>query len=191
MNRLIVRSLVTVTLLGALLCLPSIASANGTDPVVLWTLTGVTFSDTAGGSTVGSASGSFDFNGTTFSNINITSTSGNTYTTISPVFTSSLTSLWLGSTNSDLTGTALLGLLFDSNLVNTGGTVTDLLTLGNTGGGEGTCNDPTCSNPTSNFITGGAATSTVTTETPEPSTLSLLGAALAGFLVLTAIRKAV
>jgi hypothetical protein len=125
-----------------------------------------------------------------FSNISITSTSGNSYSTISPVFTSGLTSLWLGSTSSDLTGTPLLALLFDNNLVNTGGKVTDPLTLGFFGGGEGTCNNAGCTDPTSNFITGGAATSTVVT-TPEPSTLSLLGVALAGFLALTAIRKAV
>jgi len=192
MKRLISGSLITASLLVVLLSVPSIASADGTDPTVHWTLTGVTFSDTVGGPTSGSASGSFDFNATTdmFSNISITSTSGNSYSTISPVFTSGLTSLWLGSTSSDLTGTALLSLLFDNNLVNTGGTVTDPLTLGLLGGGEGTCNDAGCSNPVTNFITGGAATSTVVT-TPEPSTLSLLGVALAGFLALTAIRKAV
>src|SRR5215469_8441085 len=110
MNRLVLRSVLSAVLLLVLLSLPSIASADS----ILWTLTGVTFSDGA------TASGSFMFDGTTFSNIDITTSVGNTYMTISPVFTSSVTTLWLGSTGSNLTGTALLGLLFDNPLMNSG-----------------------------------------------------------------------
>jgi hypothetical protein len=188
MNRLVIRSVFSAVLLLALLSLPSIASADS----ILWTLTGptsaacptgcVTFSD---GTT---ASGSFMFNGTTFTSIDITTSVG-TYMTISPVFTSSITTLWLGSTASDLTGTPLLALLFNGPLENTGGTVTDSLTTGDMAGGEGSCNDSTCSDPGEDrSITGGGATSTV--GVPEPSALSLLSVALAALLAGIAIRKA-
>ena len=178
MNRLVLRSLFSALLLLALLSLPSIASADS----ILWTLTGVTFSDGA------TASGSFMFNGTTFTSIDITTSVGNTYMTISPVFMSSDTTLWLGSTG-DLTGTPLLALLFNGPLENTGGTVTDSLTTGDMAGGEGSCNDSTCSDPGEDrSITGGGATSTV--GVPEPSALSLLCVALAALLAGVAIRKA-
>jgi hypothetical protein len=87
----------------------------------------------------------------------------------------------------------VLMLLFDNDLENTGGTVTDTLTTGAlAGGGEGTCDSADCtSNTQDRFITGGAATSTVgVVTTPEPSALSLLGVALAALLAGAAIRKA-
>ena len=68
MNRLVLRSVFSAVLLLALLSVPSIASADS----ILWTLTGVTFSDGA------TASGSFIFNGTTFSSIDISTSVGNT-----------------------------------------------------------------------------------------------------------------
>ena len=180
MNRLVLRTLFSAVLLLALLSLPSIASADS----ILWTLTNVTFSDGA------TASGTFTFNGTTFTSIDITTSVGNTYMTISPVFTSSNTTLWLGSTGSDLTGSPLLGLLFDGPLVNSGGTVTDFLSLGDLAGGEGSCNDATCTDPGEDrSITGGGATSTVGVVTPEPSPLLLLSVALGALLAGVAIRK--
>jgi len=180
MNRLALRTLFSAVLVLALLSLPSIASADS----ILWTLTNVTFSDGA------TASGTFVFNGTTFTSIDITTSVGNTYMTISPVFTSSNTTLWLGSTGSDLTGSPLLGLLFDSPLVNSGGTVTDFLSLGDLAGGEGSCNDATCTDPGEDrSITGGGATSTVGVVTPEPSPLLLLSVALGALLAGVAIRK--
>ena len=179
MNRLVLRTLFSAVLVLALLSLPSIASADS----ILWTLTNVTFSDGA------TASGTFMFNGTTFTSIDITTSVGNTYMTISPVFMSSDTTLWLGSTG-DLTGTPLLALLFDGPLVNSGGTVTDNLSLGDLAGGEGTCIDSVCSDSTSDrTITGGGATSTVAVVTPEPSALSLLCVALGALLAGVAIRK--
>ena len=183
-------------MLVALFCVPSIASADGV-PVV-WTLTGVTFSN---GET---ASGSFDYNSVTniFSSIDITTTAGNTYKTLSGAFPgfSSSTGLFLGASSGDFTGPLLL-LFFDCplsssvscpQLIISGGTVTDPLTTGQEfGGGEGTCDNADCSSSTeAAWITGGAATSTgPTVGTPEPSALSLLGVGLAGLLAGALIRR--
>jgi len=203
MNRVIFRSLIAAFVLFVAFCVPSIASA---DPV-LWILTGVTFGgidQTTGlpsGVTGGTATGSFDYNSATntFTNISITTTAGSgfggaTYTTLSAGFPgfSSSTGIFLGASSGDLTGLPLLLLFFNSPLVNSGGTVTDLLTTGiDFGGGEGTCDDAGCVGSTEDrFITGGAATSTVAVVTPEPSALSLLGVALAALLAGAAIRKA-
>jgi hypothetical protein len=191
MNKLILRSLITASLLLVLLSLPSIASADS----ILWTLSGVMFSDG------GTASGSFDYNSATntFSTIMITTTGGTsfggaTYSTLSGAFpgSSSSTGFIAGAAGGDFTGTALLMLLFDNPLINTGGTVTDLLTTGDTnGGGEGTCDQADCSTQTQDrFITGGSASSTVGVATPEPSALSLLVVAFAAMLAGAAIRKA-
>ncbi len=109
MNRLIFRSLITALMLVALFCMPSIASADGVP--VPWTLTGVTFSN---GET---ASGSFDYNSVTnmFSSIDITTTAGNTYKTLSGAFpgSSGSTGLFLGASSGDFTGPLLL-LFFDN-----------------------------------------------------------------------------
>ncbi len=188
MNRLIFRSLITALMLVALFCMPSIASADGVP--VPWTLTDVTFSN---GET---ASGSFDYNSVTniFSSIDITTTAGNTYKTLSGAFPGSSGSneLFLGASSGDFTGLPLLLLFFDNPLVNSGGTVTDPLTTGQDfGGGEGTCDNADCSSSTeAAWITGGAATSTgPTAGTPEPSALSLLGLGLAGLLAGALIRR--
>ena len=207
MNKLILRSLITASLLLVLLSLPSIASADS----VLWTLTGVTFAGldpTTGlpnGTTGGTANGSFDYNAATntFSNIDITTTAGSgfggaTYSGLLSnglVFGSSSTGLLLGAPGTAPTGLMgpVLMLLFDTPLINTGGTVTDTLTTGAVdGGGEGTCDSADCSASTQNrFITGGAATSTVgVVTTPEPSALSLLAVALAALFAGAVIRKA-
>ena len=211
MNRLILRSLVAALLLLVLLSVPSIASADS----ILWTLTNVAFTPIAGTSGVaGTATGSFDFDATmgpmgTFSNIDIktfiTTPTGqtllNTYTTLSGGgFTDSPTSLFLGKASGDLSGSPLLVLFFGACsppspncgtfLANAGG-----LTVGlTTDGGEGSC-DPTstdCSSSTEvrSISAGGTVTSTSTVATPEPTALSLLGAALAALLAGVAIRKA-
>jgi hypothetical protein len=182
MNRLVIRSLFSAVLLLALLSLPSIASADS----ILWTLSGVTFSDGA------TASGSFDYNSATntFSAIDIVTSTGNTYQTLSgPLggFSSSV-GLFLGATSGDLTSTPLLVLFFDNPLFNSGGTVTDPLATGlDFGGGEGTCGDAACGSQTEDrFITGGEATSTVAVV----SALSLLCVAFAALLAGLAMRKA-
>jgi len=208
MNRLILRSLVAALLLLVLLSVPSIASADS----ILWTLTNVAFTPIAGTSGVaGTATGSFDFDATmgpmgTFSNIDIktfiTTPTGqtllNTYTTLSGGgFTDSPTSLFLGKASGDLSGSPLLVLFFGAcspncgtGLANAGGLTVDLTT----DGGEGSC-DPTstdCSSSTElrSISAGGTVTSTSTIATPEPTALSLLGAALAALLAGVAIRKA-
>jgi len=153
------------------------------------------------GTTGGTATGSFkyDFATNTFSSIDIVTTAGSgfagaTYTGLlsgGVIFGSSSTGLLLGAPGPDLTGPVLM-LIFDFDLVNSGGTVTDTLTTGATsGGGEGTCDSADCTSSTQDrFITGGAATSTVgVVTTPEPSALSLLGVALAALLAGAAIRK--
>ena len=197
MKTRIVRGLVGSLLLGVLLCVPRIASADGGDPVVLWTLSGVTFASAT--ATGGTATGSFDYNSATntFSNISIVTTAGSgfggaTYTTLSGAFPSFPVSMFLGASSGDFTGTPLLALFFDSALVNSGGTVTIPLTLGGvaSAGGEGTCDNADCSSSTEDrFITAGTVSSTVATTIPEPSTLLLLGVGIAGLLGLAAIRK--
>ena len=199
MNRLILRSLVTALLLLVFLSVPSTASADS----ILWTLTGVPFTPVAGTSGMaGTATGSFDFDGTTFSNIDIktfnTTPTGpvllNEYKTLSAgPFNDSVISLFLGASSGDLSKTPLLALFFEMpGLVNSGGTATAHLTTGaDMGGGEGSCTASDCSSSAEDrFISGGAATSTVAVPTPEPSALSLLSVALAALLAGVAIRKA-
>jgi len=199
MNKLILRSLTTASLLLVLLSLPSIASADS----VLWTLTGVTFANVTDPTmTGGTATGSFDYDfaTNTFSNIDIVTTAGSgfggaTYTSLIGGFNSgsqSSTGFILGGASGDLTLAPALLLLFENPLVNSGGTVTDPLTTGiDFGGGEGTCDNADCSSATQDrFVTGGAATSTVSVVTPEPTALSLLGVALAALLAGAAMRKA-
>ena len=68
MNRITFRSLLAVPALLVLLCVPSVASADG----ITWTLSGVTFDDG------GTASGSFVYDAVTntVSSINIVTTAG-------------------------------------------------------------------------------------------------------------------
>jgi hypothetical protein len=204
MKRLISWSLITASLLVVLLCVPSIASADGSDPVAIWTFTGVTFAgidQTTGLPAVppvtgGTISGSFGWNGTAFSNINITSTAGSGFA--GAVYTAIMAGS--GSTTGFIaeapftsgTGFNTLFLLFQNPLVNTGSPATDPLVTGFLdGGGEGTCTDAGCSDGGTEirFITGGAATTTGSVVTPEPSSLTLLGVGLS-LLAFAAIRKA-
>ena len=178
MNQLAFRGLITALLLFVLLCVPSIASADG----ITWTLGGVTFEDG------GTASGSFVYDAltNTFSNIDITTTSGSafagtTYNALSGEFGSNSTGMLLGASG-DLTNTDLLFLLFGSALTDSGGTAVLI------GVGEGTCDNTNCSLSTlDRSLTGGELVGTVTT--PEPSTLSFLTLALVTLMVVAVIRK--
>ena len=189
MNRLISRSLIAVFALFVLFCVPSIASADG---IVNWTLS-ATLQDlgSTGPGTTGMASGSFayDLGTNTFSAIDITTPAtlgfqGATYTSLISAFGSSSTGLVLGMPSGDLTGTAILLLMFDgAGLTNSGGMVSLL------GVGEGTCNDMTCSNPTElRLVTSGELVGTPL-ATPEPPTFSLMGMGLVALLAGVAIRK--
>src|SRR5215469_10360802 len=96
MNKLILRSLITTSLLLVLLSVPSIASADS----VLWTLTGVTFANVTDPTmTGGTVNGTFeyDFATNTFSAISLVSTSGSgfggaSYSTLSGAFPGSSSS---------------------------------------------------------------------------------------------------
>jgi hypothetical protein len=193
MNRLISRSLITVFALFVLFCVPSIASADG---IVNWTLS-ATVQDLGftGPGTTGMASGSFayDLGTNTFSAIDITTPAtlgfpGATYTSLissaSVIMGSSSTGMILGMPSGDLTGAAILFLMFDgTGLTNSGGMVSLI------GVGEGTCNDMTCSNPTElRSVTSGELVGTPL-ATPEPTTFSLLGMGLVALLAGAAIRK--
>jgi len=161
-----------------LLCVPSIASADG----ITWTLSDVTFNDG------GLASGSFVYDAltNTYSSIDITTTSGSafagtTYNALGGLFGSTSNGMLLGASG-DLTNTDVLILLFGAALTDSGGTVV----LG--GFGEGTCDNTDCSLSTlDRSITGGELIGTV--ATPEPSVLSLLTMALVALMVVAAIRK--
>jgi hypothetical protein len=192
MNRLISGSLITVFALFVLFCVPSIASADG---VVNWSLS-ANLQDLGftGPGTTGVASGLFDYDlGTnTFSDIHITTPAtlgftGATYTSLINAFGgSSSTGMILGMPSGDLTGTAILFLMFaDDGLASPGPN----LMVSLTGVGEGTCNDMTCSSPTElRSVTSGELIGTPL-ATPEPSTFSLVGMGLVALLAGAAIRK--
>jgi hypothetical protein len=178
MNHLVFRGLITAFLLVVLLCMPSIASADG----ITWTLSDVTFDDG------GVASGSFVYDAltNTYSSIDMTTTSGSafagtTYNALSGLFGSTSTGMLLGASG-DLTDTDVLLLLFSAPLTDSGGTVVLFSVL------EGTCDNTDCSVSTLDRSTsGGELVGTVTT--PEPSTLSLLAVALVALMAVAAIRK--
>ncbi len=178
MNQLVFRRLFTALLLFVLLCVPSIASADG----ITWTLSGVTFDDG------GTASGSFAYDAltNTYSSIDITTASGSafagtTYNALSGVFGFSSAGMLLGGSG-DLTNTDLLFLLFGTALTDSGGTVVLI------GIGEGTCDNTNCTLSTRDrSITGGELVGTV--ATPEPSAFSLLAVALVALMAVAAIRK--
>jgi len=161
-----------------LLCMPSIASADG----ITWTLSDVTFDDGGG------ASGSFVYDAltNTYSSIHMTTTSGTafagtTYNALSSLFGSTSTGMLLGASG-DLTNTDVLLLLFSAALTNSGGTVV-LLSVR-----EGTCDNTDCSLSTlDRSTTAGEVVGTV--ATPEPSALSLLTVALIALMVVATIRK--
>lgn len=178
MNQLAFRGLITAFLLFVLLCVPSIASADG----ITWTLSDVTFDDG------GIASGSFVYDAVTntYSSIDITTTSGSafagtTYNALGGLFGSTSTGMLLGASG-DLTNTDVLLMLFGTALTDSGGTVV-LVDLR-----EGTCDNTDCSLSTlDRSLTGGELVGTV--ATPEPSTLSFLTLALVTLMVVAVIRK--
>ena len=160
----------------------TVLGARASASPILWTLSGVTFADG------GTASGSFDYDAATntYSLVNITTTGGSitgaTYLALDPGFasTSGILSVVPNAGLGDFTGTPLLALGFGPHLSALGGTSSILA-----GSGEGTCINTTCSMGTSlRNVTAGSVTAV-----PEPSTLTLLGAALLGLGCLVTFRQ--
>jgi len=184
MNRLISRSLIAVSALFVLFCVPSLASADG----IPWVLSGVTFNDG------GTASGSFVYDAVTntYSAINVTTAGGTlagaTYTSLSDIAGSSSTGFLFGPNNSsDLTGASFLMWLFDAPLTNSGGIVQVSLPPP-VDSIEAICTSSDCSTFSQRSITGGEVVGTAV-ATPEPATFSLVGMGLVALLAGAAIRK--
>jgi hypothetical protein len=187
MNRLILRSLVTALLLLVLLSVPSIASADSTNSV-LWTITGVP-----------GVTGSFMFNGTTYSDIHVSTPlnpapPGYTGLWADPGVTPTATGVAFGSTNPlDLSGPVLVLMFSGLGLGTTPGTVSlvpgapDL----STGSGEFICTDALCNGFTTPVpITApGAEVVGTAVVTPEPSALWLFSMGLLTLLAGVSIRK--
>ena len=130
---------------------------------VTYTLSGVTFSDTA------TASGSFQYDAATntYSNVNITTTgatrAGETYSSVSSGFGGNSSGvLIVTSLAGSQAGLPGLSLLFSPTLPGTAGTA--ILT-----GEEADCSDSGCTVPsgTSRSITAGSATATIAASTPQ------------------------
>ena len=183
MNRITFRSLIAVPVLLVLVCVPSIALADG----ITWNLSGVTFDDG------GAASGSFVYDAVTntYSAINVTTTTGTTltgatYTSLSDVVGSSDTGFLFGPNNGDLTGASFLMWLFDAPLTNFGGIVQVSLPPPSDSI-EALCTNSDCTTFSSRSVTGGEVIGAV--ATPEPSTFLLVGMGLVALLAGAAIRK--
>jgi len=169
-----------------LLALGLLAGSADAVPVV-WTLTGVTFTDG------GTASGSFvyDASTNTYSSVNITTTPGSVITTgallqyVSPGFPPSSTGFLSGASNApNLTGTRAFALFFASALTNAGGVV-NLSTSQ-----EASCSNATCVAPAapSRSTNAGAVNGSATAAVPAMSPWALAATALllaaAAFLAL-------
>ena len=166
----------------------SVLSATASAKPVVWTLSGLTFSDG------GAASGSFSYDAdtNTYSSVNITTTAGSVVLTgatlqyvapgLPPMSAQVLTA---ASNAGDLTGTRAFALFFSPALTNAGGTVTIT-------GQEASCLDATCSAPTapSRLVAAGHASGLSNADVPALSpramavTVLLLAAA-----ALVALRK--
>jgi hypothetical protein len=190
MNRITFRSLLAVPALLVLLCVPSVASADG----ITWTLSGVTFTDGT------AATGSLVFDATTnmiLSASIVTTgcptcvfTTGETYTTQNPGSAPFMPfSIVLVPTGSVSTGTRLL----DLELVSPGltGAVNPVpVDLLDDVAFEGVCGDDACDAAAdSPFRSMTAGQLVAPVATPEPSTLLLMGAGLL-FLVVATKRLA-
>jgi PEP-CTERM motif len=183
MNRITFRSLIAVPVLLVLVCVPSIALADG----ITWNLSGVTFDDG------GAASGSFMYDAVTntYSDIMITTTTGTTltgatYTSLNFLAGSSDTGFLFGPSSGDLTGASLLMWLFDAPLTNSGGIV-QVSVPPPDDSIEAICTNSDCTTFTTRSVTGGEVVGAV--ATPEPSAFLLVGMGLVALLAGAAIRK--
>ena len=152
---------------------------------LLWTLYDVTFPDG------GAASGSFDFDTSTstFSNINIATTSGTsfagaTYTSLAPGYGAAADgAFFVTGALPDYTGASLLYLSFNVPLLAAGGAFPLVST-------EYTCTSATCqtANPLRTTQRGYVSTLPIgdAISVPEPMSLALLGVGLLG---MAAVRR--
>ena len=166
----------------ALILLPLLVASASATPLV-WTLTGVTFTDG------GTASGSFMYDPATntYSNVNITTTTGSVRTGATYHFVSGppnppsgnfILQLTVGSGN--LSGTPAFALVFTGlGLTNSGGTVSVLSGL------EAFCNDAVCSGPAapSRTTTAGSVVGSATPTSGAPA-LSTWGTAALAILLM-------
>ncbi len=157
----------------------SLVSTSAAAAPLLWTLSGITFSDG------GTASGSFEFdaNTNTYSNINITTTTGSSRTGAVYHFrlsaAPSIGSIIVAVTASggDLTGQPVLALQFTgAGLTNAGGTVASV-------GAESDCVDSGCSSgslPQRNVTAGSVIGTALRVPTLSEWALGLLAFLLMG-----------
>ena len=184
MNRITFRSLIAVPVLLVLLCIPSVASADG----ITWTLSGVSF---AGGT---KATGSLVFDATTdmVVSASIVTTgcptctfTGETYTTQNPGSAPFMPfSIVLVPTGSVSTGTPLLDL--ELAMPGLTGSLNPVDLLAGVAF-EGFCGDDACdvaANSPFRSVTGGQLVGPTVT-TPEPSTFLLVGVGLLCLVVTT------
>ena len=141
---------------------------------VVWTLSGVTFSDG------GTASGSFIFDAdtNTYSSINVTTTSGSVRSGATYLFQNGggAGALGMVTASGNLTGTPDLALSFSSSLTNAGGSRT-------LAGFEATCQVAACSSqvaPLRNVTAGSIQSAPAPVPLPPTVILTLAGVGLMG-----------